>query len=112
MKSKKHQYAMRLDNLLHGMKLVGEDLDFLCSLVEDPAEEYRIPDAVEYSHSVVSLMNQLTYMTCEIDPSKLTEDGEFVILTKEQVETLSALSDKAEEALENLRECGISIQKN
>ena len=112
MKSRKNQHAIRLDNLLHGIKLVGEDLDFLCSLVEDPTEEYKIPDAVEYSHSVVSLMNQLTYMTCEIDLSKLTEDGEFVMLTTEQVETLSALSDKAEESLENLRECGISIQKN
>ena len=109
---KKKEYAMRLDNLLNGIQMVGEDLDFLCSFVENPSEEYKIPDAVEYSNAVVCLMNQLTYMTCDIDSAKLTEDGEFVLLTKEQVETLSVLSDKAEEALESLRECGISIQKN
>ena len=57
-------------------------------------------------------MNQLTYMTCEIDIDNLTEDGEYVILKKKQVEVLSTLSDDSEEALEMLRECGISIAKN
>ena len=108
----KKTYAMRLDNLLNGIKTVGEDLDFLCSLVEDPTEEYKIPDAVEYSHAVVSLMDQLTYMTVEIDIHNLTDDGDFVILTKKQVEKLSLLSDKAEESLESLRGCGISIKNN
>ena len=110
--TKKEQYAMRLDNLLNGIKIVGENLDFLCSLIEYPSEEYQIPDTVEYSHAVVALMNQLTYMTCEIDIDNLTEDGEYVILKKKQVEVLSTLSDDSEEALEMLRECGISIAKN
>jgi hypothetical protein len=108
----KEQYAMRLENLLNGIKIVGENLDFLCSLIEYPLEEYQVPDAVEYSQAVVALMNQLTYMTCEIDMENLTEDGEFVILKKKQVEALSFLSDESEEALEGLRECGISVVKN
>jgi len=108
----KKQYAMRLDNLLYGIAMVGSQLDFLCSLVEEPSEDYKIPDAVEYAYTVTCLMDQLAYMTCEIDHGNLTEDGEFVILTKKQVETLSKLSDKTEEATEALRECGISLAKN
>jgi hypothetical protein len=111
-KMKKETYGMKLDNLMNGIRTVGQDLDFLCSLIEYPVEEYQIPDAVEYSHAVVALMNQLTYMTCDIDINNLTEDGELVILTKEQVQTLSVLSDAAEEALESLRECGISVINN
>ena len=110
--TKKEQYAMKLKSLLGGIKIVGENLDFLCRFVEYPSEEYQIPDAVEYSLAVVALMNQLTYMTCEIDIDNLTEDGEYVILKKKQVEVLSTLSDNSEEALEVLRECGISIAKN
>lgn len=109
---KQNTYAMVLDNLLYGIKQTGENLDFLCSLVEDPAEEYQIPDAVEYANAVVSLMDQLTFMTVELDHNNLTEDGEHIILTKKQVATLSKLSDKADEAVEALRECGISLAKN
>ena len=108
----KEQYGMRLDNLMNGIRTVGEDLEFLCSLIEYPVEEYQIPDAVEYSNAVVALMNQLTYMTSEINLENLTDDGELVILTKKQVETLSLLSDNADEAVEDLRECGISIISN
>ena len=53
--TKKEQYAMKLENLLNGIKIVGENLDFLCSLVEYPSEEYQIHDAVEYSHAVALL---------------------------------------------------------
>tara|TARA_B100000900_G_C20565900_1_gene711085 strand:- start:451 stop:783 length:333 start_codon:yes stop_codon:yes gene_type:complete len=105
-------YAMRLDNLLYGIKQTGENLDFLCSLVEDPSEKYQIPDAIEYSNTVVCLMNQLTFMTAELDHNNLTEDGEHIILTKKQVTKLSDLSDLADEAVEALRECGISLAKN
>ena len=108
----KKTYAMNLNNLMNGIKVVGEDLEFLCSLVEDPDSEYKIPDAVEYSNAVVTLMNQLTFMVEEIDHHNLTDDGKFVILTKDEVNTLSVLSDAAEEALEGLRKCGISIKNN
>lgn len=108
----KEQYAMKLNNLMNGIKVVGEDLEFLCSLIEYPTEEYQIPDAVEYSNAVVALMNQLTYMTCEIDLENLTDDGKLVILTNKQVDTLTMLSDNAEEAVGDLRECGISITSN
>ena len=44
--------------------------------------------------------------------NKLTEDGEHIILTLDEVNTMNTLSDAVEEALEDLRECGISIKIN
>ena len=108
----KKTFAMRRDTLLNGIEIVGEDLDFLCSLAEEPSEEYKIPDAVAYSAAVVAVMNQLAYMSQEIINNKLTEDGEHLILTMDEVELMNSLSDLVEEALEDLRECGISIKIN
>ena len=108
----KKTFAMRYDTLLNGITLVGEDLDFLCSLAENPSEEYKIPDAVSYSAAVIAVMNQLTYMSQELINNKLTEDGQHLILTKEEVDRMNFLYDQVEEALLELRECGISIKVN
>ena len=108
----KKQFAMRYETLLSGIRIVGEDLDFLCSISENPSEEYKIPDAVAYSAAVVALMNQLTYMSQEIINNKLTDDGEHIILTKEEIDRMNFLYDQVEEALLELRECGISIKVN
>ena len=109
---KKKSYAMNYDELLRGIEIIGEDLDFLCSLAESPSEEYKIPDAVEYSLAVIALTNQLSFMTQELATNKLSEDGNHVILTKEQVDTMNDLYEEVEEALVRLRKCGISIQIN
>jgi hypothetical protein len=108
----KKQYAMKLDELLTGVEVVGEDLDFLCSLAESPTEEYQIPDAVAYSLAVLALTNQLGFMTEQVANNKLSDDEQHVILTKEEVDTMNALYDEVEEALTRLRQCGISIQIN
>lgn len=108
----KKQFAMRYDTLLNGIEIVGEDLDFLCSLSEEPSEDYKIPDAVAYSAAVMAVMNQLAYMSQEIINNKLTDDGEHIILTKEEVDRMNFLSDEVEESLTGLRECGISIKVN
>jgi hypothetical protein len=108
----KKQFAMRYDTLLNGIEIVGEDLDFLCSLSEEPSEDYKIPDAVAYSAAVMAVMNQLAYMSQEIINNKLTDDGEHIILTLEEVDRMNSLSGVVEEALEDLRECGISIKIN
>ena len=108
----KQLYSIRLSALLNGISLVGADLEFLCSLVEDPDEEYRIPDAVEYSGAVVALMNQLAYMSEEIAHNDLTEDGEFVQLSLKEVKVMNKLHEEAEEAIGRLRQCGISLEQN
>lgn len=108
----KKQFAMRYDTLLNGIEIVGEDLDFLCSLAESPSEDYQIPDAVAYSAAVIAVMNQLSYMSVELINNKLTEDGTHIILTKEEVDRMNFLSDEVEDSLMDLRECGISIKVN
>ena len=108
----KKTFAMRYDTLVSGIEIVGEDLDFLCSIAEHPSEEYKIPDAVAYSAAVIAVMNQLTYMSQELINNKLTEDGEHLILTMEEVGRMNFLYDEVEEALMELRECGISIKVN
>tara|TARA_R110002110_G_scaffold135296_5_gene319244 strand:+ start:1142 stop:1471 length:330 start_codon:yes stop_codon:yes gene_type:complete len=108
----KKQFAMRYETLVNGIGIVGEDLEFLCSISENPSDEYKIPDAVVYSAAVIALMNQLTYMSQELIHNKLTEDGEHLILTKEEIDRMNFLYDQVEESLEDLRECGISIKIN
>lgn len=108
----KKQYAMRYDTLMNGIQIVGEDLDFLCSLAESPSDDYKIPDAVIYSAAVIALMNQLSYMSEELVNNKLTDDGEHIILTKEEIDRMNFLYDQVEESLEDLRDCGISIKVN
>ena len=108
----KKQYAIKYTSLMSGIRIVGDDLEFLCSMLEDPTEEYKIPDAVEFSNAIVCLHNQLSYMMQDIDFGKLSEDGELVILSREQVMEMGRLSDSADEAVARLRDIGISLKNN
>ena len=103
---------MKISSLLQGIEITQKDLDFLCSLAEDPDESFPIKDAVEYSFAIVALTQQLDYMMDEISHNDLTEDAELVKLTKEQLLTLNKLSDAVEDALGRLRLCGISLKQN
>tara|TARA_R100000995_G_scaffold84579_1_gene63741 strand:+ start:2369 stop:2701 length:333 start_codon:yes stop_codon:yes gene_type:complete len=105
-------YGMNLDTLLFGIDKTERDLDFLCSLVELPDQEYRIPDAVEYSFAVVALSRQLEYMTIELSTNEVDEETNLVLLTKKQLTKLTNLSDNVEDALRRLRQCGISLEQN
>ena len=108
----KKEFAMRYDTLINGIEVVGNDLEFLCSLAENPSTDYQIPDAVSYSAAVIAVMNQLSFMSQELINNKLTEEGTHIILTKEEVERMNFLSEEVEESLTELRECGISIKVN
>jgi len=109
---KKRTYGMKLDSLIRGIDTTEKDLNFLCSLIESPDEEYNIPDAVEYAHAIVALSRQLNYMISEISENDLTEDEELVMLSKEQLVTLNALTNAVEDAVGRLRLCGISLKQN
>jgi hypothetical protein len=110
MKSK--PYGMKVDSLVRGIEVTQQDLDFLCSLVELPDEDYAIPDAIDYSCAVVALYRQLQFMVEELAGNPLTEDEDIIKLSKEELETLTDLSDAVEDALGRLRECGISLKQN
>ena len=105
-------YGMKTTSLLQGIEITQKDLDFLCSLAEDPDESFPIKDAVEYSFAIVALTQQLDYMREEISHNELTEDEDLITLTKEQLLTLHKLSDAVEDAIGRLRLCGISLKQN
>jgi hypothetical protein len=109
---KKKQYGMKLDSLIRGIEVTQQDLDFLCSLVEVPDEDYSVPDAIDYSCAVVALYRQLQFMVEDLSANPLSEDENMIKLSKEDLETLTDLSDAVEEALGRLRECGISLKQN
>jgi len=109
---KKQTYGMKISSLLSGIDTTEKDLNFLCSLIESPDEEYNIPDAIEYAHAVVALSRQLNYMISEISENEVTEDEELVMLSKQQLITLNTLTDAVEDALGRLRLCGISLKQN
>ena len=105
-------YGMSLDSLLLGIDKTERDLDFLCSLIEQPDQEYKIPDAVEYAFAVVALSRQLEYMTIELSSNEVDEETNLVLLTKKQLNKLSSLSDNVDDAIRRLRQCGISLEQN
>ena len=109
---KKKPYGMKLDSLIRGIEITQQDLDFLCSLVELPDENYSIPDAIDYSCAVVALYQQLQFMVEDLSTNPLTEDETIIKLSQEELETLTDLSDAVEDALGRLRECGISLKQN
>ena len=109
---KKQKYGMPVESLLKGIEVTRKDLDFLCSLIEAPDEEFPIPDAVDYSYAIVALTSQLTYMVDNIAQNELSEDEELITISQKELYKLTELSDKVEEALGRLRACGISVKSN
>ena len=106
-------YGMRRANLNRGIDLVSQDLNYLCSLIEHPDPEFIIMDAVIISAAIVALANQLDFMADEISSNPISDDGDFVKLSKEEVTLLNDLSEEAEASVERLEElCKISLKKN
>ena len=106
-------FVIRVTTILRAADKLSGDLDYLCSLVEQPDPEFLVCDAVTYSCAVAALSNQLEFMTEELSQNDLSEDEEYVKLSTEEVMMLNAYTNNAEEALRRLEEtCGISLQNN
>jgi hypothetical protein len=106
-------YGIKVATILRAADKLSDDLDYLCSLVEQPDPEFFVCDAVTYSYAVAALSNQLEFMTEDLTQNDLSEDEEYVKLSKEEVMMLNTYTNNAEEALRRLEEtCGISLQNN
>ena len=106
-------YGMRLSTLLNAADRIVGDLDYLCSLVENPDPEFFITDAVTYALAVAALSNQLQFIVEDLAENDLTEDEQHVKLTEDEVWMLNSYTDSAEEAIERLGvKCGISLLNN
>ena len=106
-------FGIRITTILNATDKLTEDLVYLCSLVEQPDPEFFVRDAVVYSYAVSALSNQLEFMIEDLAENDLSEDEEYVKLSKEEVMMLNTYTNNAEEALWRLEEtCGISLQNN
>jgi hypothetical protein len=109
----KQYYGMRVSTLLAAADKLSDDLEYLCSLTEEPHEEFPIVDAVIYSTAVMSLTYQINFILEDLAERDLSADEEYVKLTQEDVVTLTSYSDSSEDALMMLEKiCGISLQNN
>ena len=106
-------FGIRVTTILNAADKLADDLDYLCSLVEQPDPEFCVSDAVTYSCAVTALSTQLEFMTEDLAENDLSEDEEYVKLSKEEIMMLNTYTENAEEALKRLEEtCGISLQNN
>ena len=109
----KQPYGMKVTTLLNAEEKLSKDLEYLCSLIEQPDSEFAILDALVYSHAVMAISNQLEYIAEDLSGNELNEDEDYVKLSQDEVFTLSSYNDISESAIKALEEiCGISLQSN
>jgi hypothetical protein len=106
-------YGIKVSTILHIVDKLTADLEYLCSLVEQPDAEFVVCNAVIYSHAVADLANQLDFVVEDLSQNELSEDEMYVKLSKEEIMMLNRYTETSEEALERLEEiCGISLRNN
>ena len=106
-------YGMRVSTILNAAAKLESDLEYLCSLVEQPDEEFKIVDALVYAHAVMAISQQLDFIIEDLSANELTEDEDSVKISTEELMTLNSYTDNAETALSALEKiCGISLQNN
>ncbi|MEK9694879.1 MAG: hypothetical protein VW270_03885 [Candidatus Poseidoniales archaeon] len=111
--TKKQTYGMRLQTILHAADKLSAELEYLCSLVEHPDAEFVISDALVYSRALVAISNQLEFISVDLSSNDLSDDGDHVILSEDEVMMLSTYNDVTEETIKDLEEvCGISLKNN
>ena len=107
------QYGIKVSTLLNAADKLSQDLEYLCSLVEDPDLEFPIKNAISYAHAVMMLSNQLDFVLEDLSDRDLSEDEQYVKLSKEDIVTMNEYTESSEEALKELEKiCGISLQNN
>jgi len=106
-------YGVRVTTIMHAADTVSADLEYLCSLVEQPDPEFSIVDAVSYAGAVAALSHQLDFIVEDLSENDLSEDQEYVKLSKEDIIMLNSYTSSSEEAISRMEEvCGISLQNN
>ena len=109
----KQYYGMRLSTILSAADKLSSDLDYLCSITEQPDPEFPIADAMVYSRALLTVAHHLDFILEDLAERDLSEDEEYVKLTQEDILALTNYTDASEEALEELEKtCGISLQNN
>ena len=106
-------YGIKVNTILNATEKLTEDLEYLCALVEKSDPEFKIKNAIVYSHAVMTLSNHLEFVLEELTERDLTPDENMVKLTQEDVIAMNEYTEASEEALADLEElCGISLKNN
>ena len=109
----KQTYGIKVSTILNATEKLTADLEYLCSLVEKPDPEFRIKNAIVYSHAVMTLSNHLDFVLEELTQRDLTPDEDMLKLNEEDVVTMNNYTEASEDALQDLEElCGISLKNN
>ena len=102
-----------MSTILNAADTLGDDLDYLCSLVERADPEFQISDALSYAFAVVALSEELEYISEDLSENELNDEEDCVRLTQAEVMALHSYTESSEAALKILEEvCGISLQNN
>ena len=109
----KETYGIKVTTILNATEKLTEDLEYLCSLVELPAEEFPIKNAIVYAHAVMTLSTHLDFVLEELATRDLTDDEDLVKLSQEDVLAMNDYTEATEDALKDLEVlCGISLRSN
>jgi|TARA_R110000824_G_scaffold170946_4_gene348417 DNA-binding Xre family transcriptional regulator len=106
-------YGIKITTMINAADKLADDLDYLCSLIEQPDVEFPITDAVVYARAVIALAAQLEYISEDLSENELNDEEDCVTLSQAEVMTLHSHTEGSEVALKILEEvCGISLQSN
>ena len=110
---RKPSYGIKVTTILNATEQLTADLEYLASIVENPDPEFPVVDALVYAEALTALSIQLDFFIEDLAEHTLSEDGEYVKLSEEELLMMSAYNDEAVQALLILEEvCGISLQNN
>ena len=106
-------YGLKVTTLLNTADKLTADLNYLCSIIEQPDFEFPVGDAVAYARTVLVISDHLDFVLEDLAERDLSEDEEYVKLSEEDVMALNLYTEASEDALQILEEtCGISLKSN
>ena len=109
----KQYYGIKVSTILNAADKLTADLDYLCSIIENPDPEFPVKNALSYAKAIIAISNQIDFFVEDIADNDLSEDESYVKLSEEEVIIMNDYNEETEEALEILEEtCGISLQNN
>jgi len=106
-------YGLKVATILNAADKLTADLEYLCSLIEQPDPEFPIEDAIVYATAITALSTHIDFVVEDLSLNELSADQSYVKLSKDEVMMLSNYSRHTDEAIQQLEEiCGISLQNN
>jgi DNA repair ATPase RecN len=109
----KQKYGIKISTILNAAEKLNADLDYLCSIEENPDPEFPIADALAYARAVSAIANHLDFVVEDLTENDLSENEEYVKLSQDDIVLMSRLTEISEDAIKILEKtCGIYLQNN